>query len=78
MQRNKRKSNFELLRIVSIFFILCFHCVFHSGFEQTTLDANLIVVKSFYFLGELGVTLFILIMGYFQINSKFRLEKLYI
>ena len=75
-ERTNRQSNIELLRILSILFIISFHYVYKSGFISETLNYNTFIVKSFYFLGELGVNLFMLITGYFMINGKFRLKKL--
>ena len=71
----KRKSNIELLRIVAILMIISFHYSFKSGYVVNQLDYNSIVVKTFYFLGELGVNLFILITGYFMVKGKFSFKK---
>lgn len=75
-ENKKRKSNIELLRIVSILMIISFHYAFKSGYTVNSLNYNTIVVKSFYFLGELGVNLFVLITGYFMVNGKFSSKKL--
>ena len=75
MKNASRKSNFEIMRILAIFLIVSFHCAFHSGFEYNTFSANVFVVKSFYLFGELGVNLFFLLSGYFQINGKFKPRK---
>ena len=72
----KRQSNIELLRILAIICIISFHYVYKSGYVLTDLKANSLIIKSFWFLGELGVNLFILITGYFLINSKFSFKKL--
>ena len=72
----ERKSNFELLRIVAILFIISFHYVYHSGYVFNSLNINSLIIESFYFLGELGVNLFILITGYFQVKGKFSGKKL--
>lgn len=72
-----RKSNIELLRIISILFIIIFHCVFKSGFSfEPGISVNKLLVKTFYMFGELGVNLFILIFGYFMVNSGFKWKKL--
>ena len=63
-----RSSNFELLRIISIFMIICFHCSFHGQFQ--TSGENKIIINFFNQLGELGVNCFILISGYFYYESK--------
>ena len=56
--------------------IISFHYAFKSGYTVNSLNYNTIVVKSFYFLGELGVNLFVLITGYFMVNGKFSSKKL--
>ena len=72
----KRKSNIELLRIVSMLLIISFHYVLKSGYVYNELDLNTFIVKLFYHFGELGVNLFILISGYFLIKGKFSYKKL--
>ena len=71
-----RQSNFELLKVISIFLIIMFHYVYKSGYIFNDLNFNSYVIKLFYFFGELGVNLFILITGYFMIKSKFSMKKL--
>ena len=66
----ERKSNFEILRIIAILLIISFHYVFKRGYGFYTLTFNTFIIKSFYFFGELGVNLFILITGYFMITDK--------
>lgn len=73
----RRKSNFELLRIISIFLIVIFHCAYKSGFSfEPGFSVNKLIVKSLWMLGEWGVNCFILITGYFMVNGRFRLKKL--
>lgn len=72
----QRKSNMELLRILSIFMIVVFHCAYKSGFEfSQQFSLNKLVVKTFWMLGELGVNLLVLISGYFMVNGKFKWTK---
>ena len=71
-----RQTNIELLRIIAILFIISFHYVYKSGYVLTSLNVNSVIIKSFYFLGELGVNIFALITGYFMINGKFKSKKL--
>ncbi len=72
----ERKSNIELLRIVAMLLIISFHYCFHSNYVVDSLNFNAVIVKSFYFFGELGVDLFILITGYFCSKSEFSVKKL--
>lgn len=78
MNRSKvktRDTNIELLRIISILLIICFHYVYKSQFEYQVLNIHTLSVKTFWLFGELGVNLFILITGYYLINSKFSFKK---
>ena len=74
--KQKRKSNFELLRIIAILLIISFHYVYKSEYNFQELNYNSFIVKMFYFFGELGVNLFVLITGYFLVNGKFSMKKL--
>lgn len=71
-----RKSNIELLRIMSMLLIISFHYVYKSGYVFESLTINSFIVKAFYMFGELGVNLFVLITGYFMINGKFSFKRL--
>lgn len=72
----QRKSNIELLRIVSMLLIIVFHYVYKGGFEFGELTINKFIVKTCWFFGELGVNLFVLITGYFSCKGKFKAKKL--
>lgn len=71
-----RDSNFELLRILAILFIISFHCAWEGGFEYPAFCFNKFLVESFHMLGEIGVNLFILISGYHMIRGRFKIKKL--
>lgn len=80
-QIKNRQSNFELLRIVSMFMIVLHHAVNHGvmqsikgvTFSSLWLSGSSIN-KFFTWLyfpgGEVGVALFFMLTGYFLINSK--------
>lgn len=74
--RKDRSSNIELLRIIAMFMIICFHYVLKSKYDCSVLTYNTFIIKSFYMLGEVGVNLFVLITGYFMIKGKFSWKKL--
>lgn len=75
----KRKSNFELLRIISMVMIIMHHLSYHGGIN---INYSLIGLNEFfYFLfrvgGKIGVDIFVLITGYFMINKeKIKISKL--
>ena len=71
-----RKTNLEWLRIIAIFMIISYHYVVHTGFDFHEGD---ILSKTFLELvsygGKAGVNIFCILMGYFGVKSRFRLEK---
>ena len=66
-----RNSNIELLRIISIILIVVSHYCTHGGVVTSDLELgiNRFILEAFK-LGHLGLILFVLIAGYFLINSK--------
>lgn len=74
---NTRKSNLELLRIISMFMIILHHFALYSGFSFSVENAfgNKITVDILSMFGKLGVTLFIMISGYFYDKASFKLNK---
>lgn len=78
---NKRESNIELLRIISMIMIILSHYTCHNGVDSFSLNIGfnrlLLEITT---LGNIGVIIFVLITGYFGIESKkvFRFKKLYL
>ena len=74
----KRNNSIEVLRILSMLLILMHHYAVHGGFsiDPSTTSVNKILIQFLSAGGKLGVNCFILITGYFMINSRFKLEKL--
>ena len=67
-----RQSNFELLRIVAMVMIVFHHFAVHGGFN---FDSTTLSIPRFWFNfiimgGKTGVNIFVLISGYFLIQSK--------
>lgn len=66
-----RESNIELLRIVAMFMIVVSHYVLHSGIDYNSMSIGFNrVILEIANLGDIGVIVFVLITGYFSINSK--------
>lgn len=71
-----RESNFELMRIISMFLIVLFHVLSYSGFlNKATGGMGLLVtfVKS---VTLVHVNSFILLCGYFQCKQKLKVRKI--
>lgn len=75
--RKNREINFELMRIVSMLLIVTCH-VIDSGnlISNCTNDTLSIVFEILMFLTRVHVCSFMLLTGYFQSKSKFKLKKL--
>lgn len=75
---DKRNMGLEYLRICSMLMIILLHAIDHSGLLKTiVLGSPLYYYEQFlYALVQVCVNCFVLISGYFLINSKFKPEKL--
>ena len=74
-----RKSNFELLRFICMISIILHHFVcFHNVKEVINFDGSSIVYYLFCSGGKLGVVLFAMITGYFMIECKASIKKLFL
>ena len=73
-----RQSNFELLRIISMFMIICFHYAVHSidKLENNFNFGSNFIYTFFMSGGPLAVLLFIMITGYFMIKSDIKIKRL--
>lgn len=68
-----RNGNFELLRIISMFLIICFHCSFHGNFSGEGL--NKYIINFFNMFGEIGVNCFVMISGFFYNTTILKPQK---
>lgn len=76
MRIANRLSNFELLRIVSMFLIVTHHAALHGGYDYSTLThANFLVISFWAIGGKLGVDCFVMISGYFMVTKKVTYRK---
>ena len=77
ISRNKRNSNIEILRILSMLFIIAHHYAVH-GFDLSagSFTVNEVTLQILSLGGKIGVNVFVFITGYFMINSRFDAKKL--
>ena len=76
MNKIERKSNFELLRIVSIFLIIMHHFSLNSNFEYQMNTFEDIYSKALRIFGKLGVFIFVIISGYFYEKNNVNIKKI--
>ena len=72
----KRESNFELLRIIAMLLIVMHHFAVHGGYTGNVPAFNQAIIDFLIIGGKVGVNLYVLISGYFLINSTFKIKKL--
>ena len=76
MASRMRESNIELLRIAAMFLVVLSHFYVHGRWPMIeAMSFNNIAIHALD-VGEIGVTAFVLISGYFLINQSFDLTKL--
>lgn len=75
MQKEERQSNFELLRIISMMMIIFWHIMVHGGILANPTETLKIILSLIQGLIFVHVNSFILVTGYFQCESRFRMSK---
>ena len=72
-----RKSNFELMRILCMFFIVLYHVIDKGNILTNSNNKTLTVIVEFIqLLIVVHVDLFVLLTGYFQSKSNFKMSKM--
>ena len=72
----QRKSNLELLRIVSIILIIMHHFALYIELNfGNAITSNRLIIQFLTIGGKVGVSCFLLISGYFMVNQKFKFKK---
>jgi surface polysaccharide O-acyltransferase-like enzyme len=71
-----RQSNFELMRIVSMFMIVVWHIIIHGKVLDNTIGTMHILITMLLFICQVHVSSFILLTGYFQCDKKFKMNNL--
>src|SRR5574344_1877581 len=76
--KKDRQSNIELLRILAIIMITLHHFSLYLGLYNNSnlgMEKNIFGIVLFS-LGKIGVNIFIIISGYFLIDSKSNIKKI--
>ena len=75
MDKNERNSSFELLRIVSMLFIIIGHIILYGGFFKNSSPTLFPIVMLLEIFIIIHVNSYILVTGYFQSQSKLNFKK---
>lgn len=77
MKKTIRESNFELMRIISMFFIVLYHMIISTGGDllNTTSGMTNVILDLICMLIVVHVNSFVLITGYFQCEKKISWKK---
>lgn len=74
----KRNISLDIMRIIAMWLIILLHSIDHSGlYEQLIPGTYLSYIEEFlYAITQISVNCFVLISGYFLVDSKFKINKL--
>ncbi len=78
MSQTKRNLGLEYLRILSMFLIILLHSIDHSGLLESLVPGTALYAweRLFYALCQVCVNCFVMLSGYFLVDSRFRIGKL--
>ena len=72
-----RQSNFELMRIISMIFIIIYHIIFHGKLLQNTTGTIKIVLTIMLFISLIHVNSFVILSGYFKYDKDFSIKSFF-
>ena len=72
-----RQSNFELMRIISMFMIVLWHVIFHTNMFYNTSGTTGYIIEFIYLIIIVHVNSYVLVTGYFQYNKKIKPKKIW-
>ena len=74
--KKERQSNFELMRIISMIFIILWHVIVHGKVLENSQNLEIDTLINFIkHVIIVHVNSFIIVLGFFQFRSKFKLSK---
>lgn len=72
-----RESNYELMRIMAMFAIVLWHVIIHGKAIDVANNEAYLVLRFVFYLCVVHVNLFVMVSGYYQINKKFNIRKIF-
>ena len=77
MSTKIRQSNFEFMRLVSMFLIVVWHVISHTKLLFRTTGALNLFLNFIYIVIAIHVNSFVLVSGYFQYDKQFKMKKFF-
>lgn len=77
MKEKVRYSNFELMRIISMFLIVLWHCIMHTNLLSRTTGNLHLLLNLIYVFTAIHVNSFVLLCGYFQYDKEVKVKKFF-
>ena len=75
--KKERQSNYELMRIISMLFIVIYHIIFHGKLLDNTSGSIHLILLLILCISLVHVNSFILVSGYFQYDKKFSIKSFF-
>ena len=76
LDTQQRDSNYDCLKLVSMFSIIIYHILLHGKLLSSTTGITNVILYFIFFLSIFHVSVLVLITGYYQVNKEFKIEKL--
>ena len=76
IQTNQRNSRLELLRILCMLMIVAYHYSIYGFYSDDVLSSpNKTLIELVGLGGNIGASTFVLISGYYMVNSRYSFRK---
>ena len=76
IQTNQRNSRLELLRILCMLMIVAYHYSIYGFYSDDVLfSSNKTLIELLSLGGETGVSVFVLISGYYMVSSRYSFRQ---
>jgi len=75
--KKERESNYELMKIMAMFAIVLWHTILHGKAFDVANEESFFILRSIFYLLIVHVNLFIMVFGFYQVNKKFNIKKIF-
>lgn len=76
IMKKLRQSNFELMRIISMLFVVMWHVILHSDLYNST-GVTKFILDALILFGVVHINSFVIVTGYFQCDKEFKWSRFF-